>query len=134
MLAATTEEEEEEEIMPYIHTLADIPEHARPVGKLKVLSGAQNMVFWGKLDAGTSAPRHSHPNEQITWLVAGRLKTAIGDAPATEVAAGQIMVIPAGVEHETWYLTDCEIVEFFSPPRTDMFPTASAANPYAEGS
>ena len=49
--------------MGYIHTLADIPEHDRAVGKLKVLSGAQNMVFWGRLDGGTSAPRHSHPNE-----------------------------------------------------------------------
>ena len=43
------------------------------------------------------------------------------------------MLIPAGVEHETWYLEDCEIVEFFSPPRTDMFPAASADNPYAQG-
>ena len=120
--------------MGYIHTLADIPEHKRPVGKLKVLSGAVNMVFWGKLDAGTMAPRHSHPNEQITWLVSGRLATAIGDDPETIVEAGQVMLIPAGVEHETKYLTDCEIVEFFSPPRTDMFPTASPANPYATGS
>ncbi len=91
------------------------------------------MVFWGRLDGGTSAPRHSHPNEQITWLIKGRLKTAIGDEPETIVEAGQIMLIPAGVEHETWYLEDCEIVEFFSPPRTDMFPAASADNPYAQG-
>ena len=119
--------------MGYIHMLADIPEHKRPVGKLKVLSGADNMVFWGKLDAGTIARRHSHPNEQITWLVSGRLATAIGDDPETIVEAGQIMLIPAGVEHETKYLTDCEIVEFFSPPRTDMFPSASADNPYAQG-
>ena len=84
--------------------------------------------------AGTMAPRHSHPNEQITWLMRGRLATAIGEEPETIVEAGQIMVIPAGVEHETRYLTDCEIVEFFSPPRTDMFPTASPANPYATGS
>lgn len=118
--------------MGYIHTLADIPAHQRPVGKLRVLSGASNMVFWGALDAGTMAKRHSHPNEQITWLIAGRLATAIGDEPETIVEAGQIMVIPAGVEHETKYLTDCEIVEFFSPPRTDMFPTASAENPYAK--
>lgn len=117
--------------MTYIHTLADIPEHVRPVGKLKVLSGTQNMVFWGKLDAGTMAPRHSHPNEQITWLLSGQLATTIGDEPYTIVEAGQIMVIPAGVSHETKYLTDCEIVEFFSPPRTDMFPEASARNPYA---
>jgi quercetin dioxygenase-like cupin family protein len=120
--------------MGYIHNLADIPEHKRPVGKLKVLSGAQNMVFWGKLDAGTMAPRHSHPNEQITWLVKGTLRTAIGDEPEVTVEAGQIMVIPAGVEHETSYVTDCEIVEFFSPPRADMFPTASPDNPYAKGS
>lgn len=120
--------------MGYIHTLADIPAHTRPVGRLKVLSGADNMVFWGQLDAGTMAARHSHPNEQITWLVKGRLATAIGDDPEVIVEAGQIMLIPAGVAHETKYLTDCEIVEFFSPPRTDMFPTASPANPYATGS
>ena len=120
--------------MSYVHTIADIPEHARRVGKLKVLSGASNMVFWGKLDGGTMAPRHSHPNEQFTWLISGRFATAIGDEPEFIVEAGQVMVIPGGVEHETRYLTDCEIVEFFSPPRTDMFPTASAHNPYAAGS
>ena len=30
--------------MSYIHTLADIPEHTRKVGKLKVLSGAYGVL------------------------------------------------------------------------------------------
>ena len=120
--------------MSSFHQLADIPVHNEEIGKIQMLAGENNMVLWGKIDAGSHVPNHSHPNEQITWLMGGRLATAIGDEPETIVEAGQIMIIPAGVEHETKYLTDCEIVEFFSPPRTDMFPTASAANPYAAGS
>ena len=120
--------------MSNFHQLADIPAHEMEIGSVQVLRNDNTMVLWGKIDAGSHVPNHAHPNEQITWLMSGRLATAIGDDPETIVEAGQIMIIPAGVEHETKYLTDCEIVEFFSPPRTDMFPTASADNPYAAGS
>ncbi len=115
--------------MSNFHQLADIPAHQMEIGKLQILSGAQSMVLWGKLDAGAHVPNHSHPNEQITWLVKGRLDYKLSTGEEQTCEAGTVLVIPGGVEHEVWYREDCELVEFFSPPRTDMFPV-SPDNPY----
>ena len=115
--------------MSSFHQLADIPGHNVEIGKLQLLSGAQSMVLWGKIDAGGHVPNHSHPNEQITWLVKGKLDYVLSTGEEQTCEAGAIVVIPGGVEHEVWYREDCEIVEFFSPPRTDLFPV-SPENPY----
>jgi hypothetical protein len=34
--------------------------------------------------------------------------------------------------HEVWYREKCQIVEFFNPPRFDLFPAATH-HPYAQG-
>ena len=115
--------------MSSFHQLADIPVHNEELGKLQILSGAQSMVLWAKIDAGGHVPNHAHPNEQITWLVSGKLDYKLSTGEEQTCEAGTVLIIPGGVEHEVWYRDDCEIVEFFSPPRTDMFPV-SADNPY----
>jgi quercetin dioxygenase-like cupin family protein len=105
-----------------IHNLDDIPVHKMPFGEMKVLGGDQVMGFWAKLNAGSHVPNHSHPNEQITWLMKGRFDYKFGTGEEATCEAGSLVLIPGGIEHEVWYREDCEIVEFFSPPRTDMFP------------
>lgn len=105
-----------------IHNLDDLPVHEMPFGEMKVLGGDQVMGFWAKLRAGSHIPAHSHPNEQITWLMKGRFDYKFGTGEEATCHAGSLVLIPGGIEHEVWYREDCEIVEFFSPPRTDMFP------------
>ena len=58
------------------------------------------------------------------------MRYRIGDGETTEVGPGEALVIPGGVEHQSWYDEECTITEFFSPPRLDMFP-AAARHPYA---
>jgi quercetin dioxygenase-like cupin family protein len=87
------------------------------------------MVFWLEVDAGSHIARHSHPNEQITWLLEGRFDIQIGDDPARSCGPGSVLLIPGNTPHEAWYREKCRIVEFFSPPRFDLFP-AAAGNPY----
>ena len=115
--------------MSSFHQLADIPVRNEEIGKLQLLSGAQSMLIFGKIDAGAHVPNHSHPNEQITWLISGRFDYKLSTGEEKSCGPGAIVLIPGGVEHEVWYREDCELVEFFSPPRTDMFPV-SADNPY----
>lgn len=86
------------------------------------LIGDKLTVMWGQRGKGTQAPRHSHPHEQIAWLVSGRLDVRIGDGPVETLEAGTAFLIPGNVEHEFWYREDCEIVEIFAPPRHDLFP------------
>jgi quercetin dioxygenase-like cupin family protein len=115
--------------MTYVHSLESIPAHPHPVGQIRVLSAAQLMMFWADVRAGTEAPLHSHPNEQITWIVEGRVDYQIGDEPVRSCGPGSVIVIPADVPHHAWYRENCRIVECFNPPRFDLFP-AAVSNPY----
>lgn len=100
----------------------ELPAHQVPGGLMHRLIGEKLTVMWGKRGKGSQTPRHSHPHEQIAWLVSGRLDCRIGDGPVQSLEAGTTFLIPGGVEHEFWYREDCEIVEIFSPPRHDLFP------------
>lgn len=113
----------------YFHKLEEIPRHDVPVGQLQLLSGQEGSIFWIEARAGTEAPEHSHDMEQMTWLVSGRFEARIGDGPRESVNAGTIMLVPAGVPHQVWYVEDCTIVEFAAPPRFDWFP-AARTHPY----
>ncbi len=115
--------------MSYFHSLDSIPAHSHPVGCIRLLSGAQLMVLWAEPRAGTEAPLHFHPNEQITWIIEGSVDYQVGDAPVRSCGPGVVIIIPAGVPHHSWYREDCKIVEFFNPPRFDLFP-AAATSPY----
>jgi hypothetical protein len=41
---------------------------------------------------------------------------------------GDIGVIAGGVEHEAWFPEDCEVIDFFAPPREDFL--AGGTPPY----
>jgi quercetin dioxygenase-like cupin family protein len=99
------------------------------LGKLRMVAGDDLMISWSDIKAGVHVPRHSHANEQITWLRSGRMDFQIGDEPVRSCDAGAVVHVPAGTPHETWYREKCEILEVFTPPRYDFFPHARE-NPY----
>lgn len=113
---------------PY-HQLDAIPVHRRPTSTTRIVSGQSLMAVWVDVKAGTHIAAHRHPNEQITWLLAGRMEYRIGDGPRTPCDPGTIVHIPADVEHEVWYVQDCRYCEVFCPPRLDLYP-AAAHHPY----
>ena len=113
----------------YYHRLNDIPWHDVSVGKLQLLSGREGSIFWVKTSANCESPEHSHPMEQITWLVSGRMEAKIGSDQRRTVEPGTLLLIPSGVTHRFWYIDECTIVEFAAPPRVDLFPYAKCA-PY----
>lgn len=52
-----------------------------------------------EFDAGVSFPRHSHPGEEIVYVVEGTLEYALdGRAPVT-LKAGEALFIPYGTPH-----------------------------------
>jgi quercetin dioxygenase-like cupin family protein len=89
---------------------------------MRSLTGDKLTVMWGRRAAGARTAKHSHPHEQIAWLVSGRMDCRIGDDPVQSVEPGTTFLIPGGVEHEFWYREDCVILEIFSPPRHDLLP------------
>jgi quercetin dioxygenase-like cupin family protein len=59
---------------------------------------------------------HSHPNEQIIYLLEGRARFRVGDEEHT-AEPGHAVHIPPGVHHELELLTPTiRYIEVFSPP------------------
>jgi quercetin dioxygenase-like cupin family protein len=73
------------------------------------------------LDRGCIVPRHSHENEQLTWVLEGRLRFRLGEDgdQVVDVAAGEVLHIPPNVPHEAEALEDTLDVDVFTPPRQD---------------
>ena len=50
-------------------------------------------------DPGYVAPRHTHPGEEIIYVLEGTLEYRIGDSPPVRVKEGDVLFVPAGVVH-----------------------------------
>lgn len=73
------------------------------------------------LDAGAIVPKHSHVNEQLTYILEGALRFRLGEALDREVIvrAGEVLHIPANLPHEAEALEDTLDLDVFHPPRAD---------------
>jgi quercetin dioxygenase-like cupin family protein len=73
------------------------------------------------LKRGAVVPKHSHHNEQITYILEGALRFWVGDdeSKVVDVRAGEVLCIPSGVPHKAEALEDTLDVDIFSPPRQD---------------
>jgi quercetin dioxygenase-like cupin family protein len=86
------------------------------------VSGGQSMLARIVLKKGCMVPRHSHPNEQISYIESGALRFQLGDedAPVEKtVKAGEVLVIPGGMPHSAEALEDTVDFDVFAPPRQD---------------
>lgn len=87
----------------------------------RLITGKRMMLAHVYLDKGCVVPKHSHENEQLTYILEGALRFRIGDDGAEEidVRAGEVLHIPSNVPHEALALEDTLDVDVFSPPRQD---------------
>ena len=44
----------------------------------RILAGDQGMIVWWSIGAGVHVEPHSHPNEQIVWMLKGKMEFRIG--------------------------------------------------------
>ena len=79
------------------------------------------MVAQVYLKKGGMVPKHSHHNEQITYILEGALRFLMGEEQTEEiiVRAGEVLVIPSHVPHSAEALEDTLDVDIFNPPRED---------------
>jgi quercetin dioxygenase-like cupin family protein len=87
----------------------------------RVVTGERMMLAHVYLAKGSIVPRHSHENEQLTYILEGALKFSIGPEGSEQIVvrAGEVLVIPANVPHMAEALEDTLDVDVFSPPRQD---------------
>jgi quercetin dioxygenase-like cupin family protein len=87
----------------------------------RLITGDRMMLAHVYLKKGCIVPKHSHENEQITYILEGALKFWIGEdqQEVVVVSAGQVLHIPSHLPHKAEALEDTLDVDIFSPPRQD---------------
>jgi unsaturated pyranuronate lyase len=96
-------------------------EELKPKLGRRLVTGEKVMVAQIFLDEGCIVPKHSHENEQITWVLDGllRFKLGVDGEQVVELGPGGVLHIPSGLPHEAEALEDTFEVDVFSPPRAD---------------
>jgi len=87
----------------------------------RLITGDDMMLAHVYLDKGAIVPKHSHHNEQLTYILEGALHFWIGEDGDEEiiVGAGEVLHIPSNVPHRAQALENTLDVDIFSPPRED---------------
>ena len=90
----------------------------------RLFTGDRMMIAHVYLDQGAIVPKHSHDNEQLTYVLDGSLRFWLGDEGSDDyqelvVATGEILFIPSNVPHRAEALEDTLDLDVFSPPRQD---------------
>ena len=87
----------------------------------RLITADRMMLAHVYLKKGAIVPRHSHENEQLTYILEGGLRFWIGEdeAQVIDVLAGEVLHIPSRVQHKAEALEDTLDVDIFSPPRQD---------------
>ena len=105
-----------------LFTWEDMPrERVTDALSRRLITGERMMLAQVYLDKGCIVPRHSHENEQLTYILEGSLRFWIGEDGEEElvIRAGQVLHIPSNVPHMAEALEDTLDVDVFSPPRQD---------------
>ena len=100
----------------------DMPkEVVTPQLSRRLVTGERMMLAHVYLEKGCVVPKHSHHNEQLTYILEGALHFHIGEDGAEEIVvrAGEVLLIPSNVPHMAIALEDTLDVDVFSPPRQD---------------
>ena len=100
----------------------DIPkERVTDTISRRLVTGDRMMLAHVYLDKGAIVPKHSHENEQLTYILEGALRFWIGEDQQEEIVvnAGEVLHIPSNVPHKAEALEDTLDVDVFSPPRQD---------------
>jgi quercetin dioxygenase-like cupin family protein len=94
-------------------------EQLNPLLSRKIVTGEKCMFARVALAKGCVVPRHSHHNEQITFITEGSLRFDFDDGTSHTVHAGEVLVIPGNVYHSATAEEDCVDFDIFAPPRQD---------------
>jgi quercetin dioxygenase-like cupin family protein len=93
-------------------------ENLNPLLRRQLVVGQNIMLARVLLKKGCVVPEHSHPNEQVTYILEGALKFWI-DGKEILIRSGETLTIPPNMSHKAEALEDTVDLDVFYPPRAD---------------
>jgi quercetin dioxygenase-like cupin family protein len=99
-------------------TLTDV----RPGVTRRSFSGVGATLSWGTLSPGHEPRPHTHPHEQIVYIVSGHDTFTVGDE-TVDVRQGDLLVVPSGEPHYAVAGGSEPMVDLsiFNPRRDDYY-------------
>ncbi|MDF2722810.1 MAG: Cupin 2 conserved barrel domain protein [Paenibacillus sp.] len=95
-------------------------EDAEPGVRRKIFQpGVGLMMMEVQFEQGAQGYEHSHPHEQMSYCLKGRIEFRI-DGKATVIEAGQTICIPSGAKHGVTALEPSALLDSFTPVRDDL--------------
>ena len=107
----------------------DLPaELLNPQLRRRLISTERMMIAHVYLEQGCIVPHHQHENEQLTYILEGKLRFWLGDdeSEVVDVAAGEVLHIPSHLPHKAEAMEDTLDVDIFCPPRQDWLDGSDA--------
>ena len=107
----------------------DMPkEQLNPELGRRLISTERLMLAHVYLEKGCVVPKHSHENEQLTYILEGVLRFFLGEdgSEVVDVAAGEVLHIPSHLPHKAEALETTLDVDIFCPPRQDWLDGSDA--------
>jgi quercetin dioxygenase-like cupin family protein len=68
---------------------------------------------------GGFGPEHSHPHEQLGFVIMGKIEIMIAGV-AHQVSVGEQIFVPGNQLHSVKALEDTQLLEIFTPLRQDL--------------
>lgn len=84
----------------------------------RFVHGEKLTLSFVDIQPGTQMPEHSHPHEQITFIVEGELEMTIGGEKMV-LTPGTVHVIPGNTLHSAYARTFVKLIDAFSPVREE---------------
>jgi quercetin dioxygenase-like cupin family protein len=76
------------------------------------------MLVRHQMQPGWRGARHSHPHQQMVYVIRGHIHFVRG-TDTFDAFAGDSFIVPGGVEHQASAVTESEVLDFFHPYRED---------------
>ncbi len=97
----------------------------------RLITADRIMLAHVYLKKGCVVPKHSHENEQLTYILEGALRFRVGDDGAEEIVvrAGEVLLLPSNLPHEAHALEDTLDVDVFSARRLPLKRQCRARSP-----
>jgi len=106
----------------YIFTAAEVEANSDFISDRKVhgaipATGESCQLLWAKFEPGGTYELHSHPHEQMSVIVSGRMRLTVGDE-VRDIGPGDMWYAPANVKHGGEILGDEPVVfiDVYAPP------------------
>ena len=83
----------------------------------KLALGNHQELCWVKFEPGSIYPLHSHPYEQVSVVIQGRMRLTVGEE-TREVGPGDMWFVPSDMAHGGEILSEEPVIfiDVYSPP------------------